>query len=494
MSEFESTKIDAIVQARTGSTRLPEKVLKHIDGEPMIKFLLRRLTLADSLDQIILATSNLPRDDRLAKIGNEMGIKIIRGSEEDVIDRFVKAAEIAASDIIIRVCADNPLTDPKIIDRVASRLVNDDIDHVSTFERHSYPYGVGCAGFTSETLYNINDITDDPDDREHVEPPMLRREDVNTLYLEAPDELSRPEIRVTVDHEFQYKKVKRVAEQLKESNGYKFTTKDIVEFFDDCPMIVFANGDLGYNCVKYLVENNEEIRGLVLHPPHEAKRRDDIKELVDIDKRDIISPDNLDDEWITAWVKKRNPEIILSFWSSFIFREDLIDIPPRGIVNLHNSLLPHCRGSGANIWTILEDKPGGVTLHYISPEIDKGSIIEQRKLPVHSWDTGKSLYYRQQDAMIELFEDKWSEIRVGPVETRRQEGNGSFHYYNEADQLRELDLDEEFTVRELIDRLRAFSFSPYNGCYFVDSNGNEINIHVELNRGISTRKDTNDEN
>jgi methionyl-tRNA formyltransferase len=317
---------------------------------------------------------------------------------------------------------------------------------------------------------------------------MLRREDVSTHYLQAPPHLNRPEISVTVDFDFEYEKVKRIADVLYSKHGYEFSTEDIISYLDDLSLLVFANGDLGYRCLKYLIERNEDIAGLVLHPPHEAKRRDDILGLIDVDRVNVISPDNLEDAWVKEWVREIGPDLILSFWSSFIFDQNIIDIPPRGIVNIHNSKLPHCRGSAANIWTILENAPGGVTIHYVVPGVDKGPVISQLDVPIRSWDTGRSLFYRLQDAMVRIFKNEWPRVRVGPVKTNEQKGDGSFHYHGEAQKLKKINLEEKLTAREFIDRLRAFSFSPYEGCYFVDNLGNKVYMNLELNRGITTRK------
>lgn len=479
-------KTDAIIQARMGSSRCPGKVLEPIAGRPLLEFLIDRLKHAASLDEIVVATTEREEDDAIAQVADAIGIRVVRGNEHDVLGRYIQAATEADTDLIVRVCADNPFTDPRLIDRAVDVFHDSDADHVSMFAEPTYPYGVGCAVFATETLRRIGATTDDPADREHVEPPLLRADDVKTIHLRAPPALDRPEIHVSVDEPFELQRAARIAERIVNRHGIMFSTEDLIEELDEAPLVVFVNGSLGLRCLRFLTERGEQIRGLVIHPPHEATLRDEIIEASGLCAEDIISPDNLDDPWIAQWIRDRSPELICTFWSSFIFPPEIIAIPPRGVVNLHNSLLPWCRGSGANIWTILERPPAGVTVHYITSEVDKGDVIAQDRVATYSWDTGKSLFLRLEEALFNLFCREWPSIRVGPVRTVPQEGKGTFHFRKEADALREIDLDETFTARELLDRLRAFTFPGYEPCYFIDEDGNKVFVSVELNRGITT--------
>jgi spore coat polysaccharide biosynthesis protein SpsF len=482
-------KIDIFVQARAGSTRLPQKVLKPFLGQPMLAFLIERLKQVKGIGEIVLATSDQPGDDAVAELGADIGIRVVRGSEDDVLSRFEKAAKICSSDVIVRVCGDNPLTDPSVIEHAVSTFLEVGCDHLSTFENHTYPYGVGCAVFSRATLDMAVMETVEPEDREHVEPYMLRAESVRTHYLCAPKPLSRPEIRLSVDYPFEFEKAERIASALLEQVGPSFTVADVIDYLDDVPLIVFANGKLGFKCLNHLLgECNEKLVGLVVHPSHESSMREEIIELSGLSQDNILSLDNLREASTVEWIRERKPEVICSFWSSFIFTPEVIAVPPRGIVNLHNSFLPWCRGSGANVWTILEECPGGVSAHYITAEVDEGGLIAQREIPVHAWDTGKTLYRRQETALIKLFAEHWPDVRVGPVRTQQQVGEGSLHLRHDANKCREIDLKKTYTGQELINLMRAFSFTPYEGCYFFDKSGTKVVMNLELSRGITTVK------
>ena len=101
-------KTVAIVQARMGSSRLPDKVMLFINGAPMIELLLRRLSNAKRIDQIILATSDDSREQPLCDHVSDLGYDVFRGSENDVLDRFYQAAKPYQPDTVVRITGDCP--------------------------------------------------------------------------------------------------------------------------------------------------------------------------------------------------------------------------------------------------------------------------------------------------------------------------------------------------------------------------------------------------
>jgi spore coat polysaccharide biosynthesis protein SpsF len=109
-------KITAIIEARLDSKRLPNKVLKKIKNKEIIQIILERLKKSKMLDQVVVATTNNKKDNRLVKFLDKKKIKFFRGSENDIFDRILKTADKFETDIIVRVTADNPFTDPLIID------------------------------------------------------------------------------------------------------------------------------------------------------------------------------------------------------------------------------------------------------------------------------------------------------------------------------------------------------------------------------------------
>ena len=124
-------KIGVIIQARTGSKRLPNKVLKKINkNQNILEFLINRLKLSKTINKLILATTNLKEDDRILKI-NTTGIKFFRGSQNNVLKRYIDAAEKYDLNHIIRITADCPFTDPNLIDKMTKKYVGSQFNYVS---------------------------------------------------------------------------------------------------------------------------------------------------------------------------------------------------------------------------------------------------------------------------------------------------------------------------------------------------------------------------
>ena len=122
-------KVVAIVQARMGSTRLPNKVMKHISGIPMIELLLSRLAKAKEVDQIIVATSIDERNIPLVTHVRNLGYACEQGSENDVLDRYVHAAKAHQADIVVRITGDCPVVDPGLVDQVISAFKVANVDY-----------------------------------------------------------------------------------------------------------------------------------------------------------------------------------------------------------------------------------------------------------------------------------------------------------------------------------------------------------------------------
>ena len=129
MTVIHSPKIVGIIQARMGSRRLPGKMLEELGGKTILEWVLLRTKSCKSLDQIVLATSVRDIDDPLISIAEKHHISTFRGSENDVLDRFSRAAKINSADYIIRICADNPFIDSNEIDLLINFFSKNNCDY-----------------------------------------------------------------------------------------------------------------------------------------------------------------------------------------------------------------------------------------------------------------------------------------------------------------------------------------------------------------------------
>ena len=110
-----------------------------------------------------------------------------------------------------------------------------------------------------------------------------------------------------------------------------------------------------------------------------------------------------------------------------ILRRPVLDRLPDRIVNLHISYLPYNRGADPNLWSLLEDTPAGVTIHYVDEGVDTGDVIAQRRLELADDETLATSYAALQAAMLELFREHWPSIREGRCGRRPQLGSGTSH-------------------------------------------------------------------
>lgn len=160
-------RVVAVVQARTGSTRLPGKVLADLCGAPMLVRLVERLQRASTLDEVMIATSDGSGDDAIARLAADVGVRCFRGSEVDVLSRFHGAARAAGADAVVRITGDCPLVDPGTVDRVVSRLTPD-VDYASNVLRRTYPQGLDAEALHLDTLARVDRLARSAAAREHV--------------------------------------------------------------------------------------------------------------------------------------------------------------------------------------------------------------------------------------------------------------------------------------------------------------------------------------
>jgi len=181
-------------------------------------------------------------------------------------------------------------------------------------------------------------------------------------------------------------------------------------------------------------------------------------------------------------VETVEPDYLVSCGYRHIVPEDVLEIPSEGCLNLHPALLPYNRGANPNVWSIVEGTPAGVTLHYMDPGIDTGAIVAQREVETDFADTGKDLYQRLEEAQVDLFREAWPEIEADEATATPQDDDaGTYHATDEFDALCELDPEETTTARELLDRLRALTFRPYDNAY-VELDGERYYVKVDIER------------
>jgi spore coat polysaccharide biosynthesis protein SpsF len=150
-------RINAVIQARAGSTRLPAKVLADLGGRPVLGWVVRAARAASLVDEVIVATSTLAGDDVVADLAESLGARVVRGSEDDVLSRFVAALDAYPADAVVRLTADCPFLDPTLIDAVAGAwAAAPTLDYVSTVLVRSLPRGMDIELVTAGALRSVD--------------------------------------------------------------------------------------------------------------------------------------------------------------------------------------------------------------------------------------------------------------------------------------------------------------------------------------------------
>ena len=225
--------IVAIIQARMGSTRLPGKVLMEIDSKPLLAYQLDRVLKSNKIDKVIVATSTLRKDDMIESFCNEYGIDCFRGSENDVLTRYYNCAKQHNADIIVRMTADCPFSDPVIIDGVVQKFIDDDVDFCANtvpIKTSKFPDGVDVEVFSMESLEKANNEISDKHFREHVTFQFWQTNDYSSSQYMQKIDLS--EYRFAVDYPEDFELVKRVFAEVKLKNIFGYL-EELVKIVDD---------------------------------------------------------------------------------------------------------------------------------------------------------------------------------------------------------------------------------------------------------------------
>ena len=200
----------AIVQARLGSTRLPGKVLLPLLGEPMLTRVVRRVMRATTIDTTVVATTRRPEDDVIVDLGHREGWAVERGSEDDLLDRYVAAARAHDADVVVRITSDCPLIDPGVIDRTVLAFRTGGIDYASnTLEPATYPRGLDVEVVRRAALERAWREDRDPAWREHATPYIYRHPEIFRL-LRVPAEDDHAAERWSVDTAEDFELVERI--------------------------------------------------------------------------------------------------------------------------------------------------------------------------------------------------------------------------------------------------------------------------------------------
>jgi spore coat polysaccharide biosynthesis protein SpsF len=245
------TKVGCIIQARMGSTRLPGKVMKELQGKSVLYHVIQRVKQSKLIDEIIIATTNHKRDEVIVDEAKANDVNFFRGSEEDVLSRYYYSAVEFGLDAIVRITSDCPLVDPFVIDEVVNFYLNNNYVLVTNGgvgeNDRTYPRGLDTAIFSFDVLKDAHENATQKYQREHVTP---------YIYENFPDEIYRyknerdlSEYRLTLDTPEDYELIKKIYEKLYEGK-HDFYLDDIIDFLEKNPGLKTINENIKQKKVK----------------------------------------------------------------------------------------------------------------------------------------------------------------------------------------------------------------------------------------------------
>jgi len=252
-------RVVAIIQARMGSSRLPGKVLKEAAGHPLLWHLIYRLKKAKTLDDIVLATSQLEEDRILLEKAEEWGIKTFAGSAEDLLDRYYRAAHEYNADVVVRITADCPLIDPKIVDRVVSEFLKLG-NYAAVGTDDTFPDGLDTTAYSFAAIKQAWRQARLPSEREHVGPYIQNHPELfKTKAISFTPKSGH--LRWTVDEEADLELVREIFGRLFKEEDM-FCTKDVLELLEREPALSHINAYITRNeGYQKSLKEDEEYKG-----------------------------------------------------------------------------------------------------------------------------------------------------------------------------------------------------------------------------------------
>lgn len=262
-------KVIACIAVRMKSKRLPFKPLRIIEGKPMIVHLVERLKASKEISSIVLCTSTHPDDEILVDIAKECGIKYIAGSENDIISRFLKAAEMEGAEHVLRVTGDNVLTDPQLLDLIVEHHLQTKADYTRIDD---VPLGIAPECISIDTLKNCREIlSDDPCKSEYMMLYLYAPDRFHVEVLELPLGQRRPCYSLTVDTPKDLECVRRIFRKLYRPNKI-IEWKEVIEFIDENPKDYIISSDAPIKMPGGKTITFEEWRTLVKERREQSRR------------------------------------------------------------------------------------------------------------------------------------------------------------------------------------------------------------------------------
>jgi spore coat polysaccharide biosynthesis protein SpsF len=238
-------RVVAIIQARTGSARLPGKVLQDIAGQSMLARVVNRVRRARLIDEVLVATTDQPADDAVVQECKRCSVAVFRGDEDDVLDRYFRAAQLTRAEVLVRITSDCPLIDPEVVDKTVQAFLDVRPDYASNVVVRTYPRGLDTEVVSLPALERAWRLARQSYERTHVTPYIYDHPaEFKIVSVTAPEDYSR--YRWTVDTAEDLEFVRAIYTRLKDEN---FRSPDVFELLEREPLLLDINREVAQKAV-----------------------------------------------------------------------------------------------------------------------------------------------------------------------------------------------------------------------------------------------------
>ncbi len=233
-----------VVQARLGSTRLPGKIFKTIHSKPLLSYQLERLRRVSSVEGIVVATTINPNDQAIVDYCNHEGVHCMRGSEEDVLSRYVAAASAFGLEVVVRVTSDCPIIDPDLIEKGLQCFFQhyDSLDYLSICHDRTFPLGMDFEIIRVESLKKAFFEAKTESEKEHVTPYIWQHPELFRL-SNLQQKIDQSSYRLTVDTIEDFRLIEHIINVLYPKNP-EFTLHDTIAFLQEHPDLLKLNAHI----------------------------------------------------------------------------------------------------------------------------------------------------------------------------------------------------------------------------------------------------------
>lgn len=243
-------------------------------------------------------------------------------------------------------------------------------------------------------------------------------------------------------------------------------------------IVLCAANLVGYELVSYILEQKHQIEFAITH--ENDKYESKIFKLLQDNNVKTYRKLDINSQYFQNLLHKHSIDLVFLLWWSKIVKKETISLAKIGFVNLHPSLLPYNRGKHPYYWSIVDNTPAGVSIHYITEGIDDGNILCQRQIETNITTTGSELYNKSIVEIIDLFKQNYEKIleqSLTPIKQKQQDS--TFHFAKEIHASSEIKLDKNYKAIDLINIIRARNFPNRPSSFFYLS-GKKYYVNIQI--------------